>query len=132
MGASSVTRTRRRSAPGAGRARPQRGERGRGPVRAAGGRPGRIRWDRVGRVALLVVLVAILLLYIAPVSHWMTQSRTAGDYRAEVHRLVVERERLRGRIATLGRPDGLEREARKLGMVRRGERAWVIEGLPRR
>lgn len=130
MGASSTTRTRRSSAP-RGRG-PGRGERGRGPVRATAGRPGRIRWDRVGRVALLVVLGAILLLYIAPVSHWVTQSGTAADYRAEVSRLEAESARLRGRIATLGRPEGLEREARRLGMVRRGERAWVIEGLPPR
>jgi hypothetical protein len=27
-------------------------------------------------------------------------------------------------------PIGLEREARRLGMVRRGERAYIIEGLP--
>jgi hypothetical protein len=32
----------------------------------------------VGRVALLVVLGAILLLYIAPVSHWVTQSGTSA------------------------------------------------------
>lgn len=130
MGASSATRNRRSSAL-SGRT-PGRGERGRGPVPPSGRRPGRIRWDRVGRVALLLVLGAILLLYIAPVSHWVTQSRTAADYRAEVSRLEAESARLRGRIATLGRPEGLEREARRLGMVRRGERAWVIEGLPPR
>ena len=28
-------------------------------------------------------------------------------------------------------PGALEREARSLGMVRQGERAYVIEGLPR-
>ena len=101
-------------------------------VRATGGRPGRIRWDRVGRLALLMVLGSILLLYVAPVSKWVTQSQTAGEYRAEVVRLEAERARLRGRIETLDRPAGLEREARRLGMVRRGERAFVIEELPRR
>lgn len=103
----------------------------RGPVRATGGRS-RIRWDRVGRVGLLAVLAAILLLYVAPVSHWLTQSATASEYRADVRRLEHERARLRGRIESLSRPSGLEHHARRLGMVRRGERAYVIEGLPAR
>jgi cell division protein FtsB len=97
---------------------------------ASGGRAGRIRWDRVGRVALLAVLSAILLLYIAPISTWLAQSATAADYRAEVRRLEAERVRLSGRIEVLEDPAGLEREARRLGMVRRGERAYIIEGLP--
>ena len=43
--------------------------------------PGRIRWDRLGRYALLVVLFAILLAYISPISHWMRQSATASTRR---------------------------------------------------
>jgi len=91
-----------------------------------------IRWDRVGRLALLGTLFVILLLYVSPARHWIAQSRTAGEQRAEVEGLKREHRRLERRVAELRRPQALEREARKLGMVRRGERAYVIENLPGR
>ncbi len=85
----------------------------------------------MGRIALLLVLGAIVLLYIAPVSHWITQSRTAAEQRAEVRSLGRQQAMLESRIARLTRPRDLEREARRLGMVRRGERPYVIQGAPR-
>jgi cell division protein FtsB len=92
---------------------------------------GRIRWDRLGRYALLTVLFAIVLAYISPISHWMRQSDTAAHERADLHDLKTENERLRHRVAQLRRPSALEREARKLGMVKEGERAYVIQNLGR-
>ena len=91
----------------------------------------RIRWDRVGRVALLGVLGVILLLYISPVQQWREQSRTAGEQEAELQRLAEDNARLKARARELRRPDAVEREARKLGMVEQGERAFVVEP-PRR
>jgi cell division protein FtsB len=102
----------------------------RAPARRAPA-PGRIRWDRLGRYALLAVLCAILLAYISPISNWMRQSDTAERERAELHQLQAENERLENRVKDLKRPAALEREARKLGMVREGERAYVIENLGR-
>ena len=95
------------------------------PVRTAG-----IRWDRVGRHALLGMLVVILMLYISPVKHWLEQSRTADEQRAELRQLERENARLEARARELRRPDALEREARKLGMVRQGERPFVIQNAP--
>lgn len=89
-----------------------------------------IRWDRVGRTSLLVVLGVILLLYISPVSHWVEQSQTAGHQRDELERLEREHDELKERVSSLRGPDAIEREARRLGMVRAGERAIVVEGLP--
>ena len=80
-------------------------------------------------MALLAVLGVVLTLYVSPLSHWLAQSRTADEQRAELHRLEREHQRLAGRAHALSAPGGLEREARKLGMVRRGERAYVIENL---
>ncbi|MDQ3719967.1 MAG: septum formation initiator family protein [Actinomycetota bacterium] len=94
-------------------------------------RRGRIRWDRVGRVALLAVLAIILALYISPAKHWIQQSSTAGAQREELGRLKAEQDRLNDQVRDLRRPAALEREARKLGMVKGGERSYVIEGLPR-
>jgi cell division protein FtsB len=90
-----------------------------------------IRWDRVGRFALLGVLVVILGLYISPVKHWLEQSRTADEQRAELRQLERDNARLEARARELRRPDALEREARKLGMIKQGERAYAIENAPR-
>jgi len=91
-----------------------------------------IRWDRVGRIALLAVLGIILLLYISPAKHWIEQSGTAGEQREELGRLKAERRGLERRVRELRGPAALEREARRLGMVKQGERPYVIEGLPPR
>ena len=90
-----------------------------------------IRWDRLGRLALLGTLIVILLLYISPAKHWLQQSSTAGEQRREVQELTKENEQLKARVHSLKDPGALEQEARRMGMVRQGERAYVIENLPR-
>jgi cell division protein FtsB len=99
--------------------------------RYSSGRRGGIRWDRVGRIALLAVLAIILVLYISPAKHWIEQSGTAGTQREELGRLQSEQGKLKHRVRDLRRPAALEREARKLGMIKGGERSYVIRGLPR-
>jgi len=79
----------------------------------------------------MLLLGAIVFSYVSPAKHWIEQSRTASEHRAELRRLEAENVRLESRVQALRRPDALEREARELGMVRRGERAYVIENLPR-
>ena len=91
-----------------------------------------IRWDRVGRVALLGTLAVIMVLYISPARHWIEQSRTAGEQYGELRELVAKNRQLKRRVRELRTPGALEREARRLGMVRRGERAYVIENPPAR
>jgi cell division protein FtsB len=90
-----------------------------------------IRWDRLGRLALLGTLVVILLLYVSPAKHWLQQSSTAGAQREELEGLTEENKELKQRVRALRDPGALEQAARRLGMVRQGERAYVIEGLPR-
>jgi cell division protein FtsB len=85
-----------------------------------------IRWDRVGRVALVAMLFAIVLLYIAPIRNWIQQSGTAKHQQQRLDQLKQENARLQGRLNYLKRPDSIDREARRLGMVKRGERAFVV------
>jgi len=99
--------------------------------RYSSGQRGPIRWDRVGRIALLAVLGIILALYISPAKHWIEQSATAGAHREELRSLKAEQGRLKSQVRDLRRPAALEREARKLGMVKGGERSYVIRGLPK-
>ncbi len=96
------------------------------PSRRASG----IRWDRLGRFALLATLLFIVALYVSPAKHWFQQSRTAGHQADELGQLREENRTLKRRVTALRDPGALEREARRLGMVRQGERSYVIENLP--
>jgi cell division protein FtsB len=89
-----------------------------------------IRWDRVGRLGLLGVLCVILVLYVPPVIHWIQQSRTASHLHSEVRGLQGQHDALEARLRDLRRPNAVEVEARKLGMVAQGEKAYVVRGLP--
>jgi len=108
------------------------GRRPRAGSRAAGRGGAGVRWDRVGRVALLVVLVFVLYLYVGPARAWYGAWREAGLKRAEVVELQARNADLRQRKRALSGPGAVEREARKLGMVRSGEQAYVVQGLPGR
>jgi cell division protein FtsB len=90
-----------------------------------------IRWDRISRVALLVVLLGILFLYVGPARSYWSTVQEAKHRRAEVASLKRENDKLRARRAALGNPAALEREARRQGMVRPGERSYVVKHLPK-
>ena len=90
-----------------------------------------IRWDRVGRWALLGVVAVILYLYIAPTRSLVEAWGEAKRQRAAVGELKAHNAELRKRRAQLLNAAALEPEARRLGMVRAGERAYVVRGLPR-
>ena len=90
-----------------------------------------IRWDRVSRVALLVVLLGMLFLYVGPARSYWSTVQEAKHRRAEVTRLKHENAKLRARRDALRNPAVLEREARPLGMVRLGEKSYVVKHLPK-
>jgi cell division protein FtsB len=89
-----------------------------------------IRWDRLGRVALLVTLLVIVLSYASPARKWIKQSGTAGHQTEELAELTKEKRKLDRRLRALRDPEALEREARRMGMIRVGERSYVIENVP--
>jgi cell division protein FtsB len=92
---------------------------------------GGVRWDRVGRVALLLVLGLILLLYLGPARSFYSTWQASHAKRDQVRGLTAENARLNARRRALADPRTLEAEARKLGMVRPTERAYVVKGLPK-
>ena len=91
----------------------------------------RIRWDRLGRWALIAVFAFVIYLYIGPAATWVSTYQEAKKRRSEVAALKAENQRLRERRRELQDPASLEREARRLGMVKAGEKSYVIEGLPK-
>ncbi len=109
-----------------------------GPTRAPRPRPqvlpgggSRIRWDRVGRTAILMVLVGMALLYVRPLSGFWAARGEAQTRRGEVQQLRQENTELRLRRDALKHGGALEAEARRLGLIRPGERPFVVEGLPK-
>jgi cell division protein FtsB len=86
----------------------------------------------VARAALLGTLGIVLLLYVSPLHRWLTQRSLAAQETEQLHQLQVQNKQLRWHIKLLHNPAALEAQARKLGMVRRGEREYVVQNLPRR
>ena len=90
----------------------------------------RVRWDRVGRVGLLVVLAVVVGLY---VQHTLSYFSTRAQ--ADQQQAIVTSSRARTRSwpassRSLNEPRRSSRDARALGMVRPSERPYVITGRP--
>lgn len=90
----------------------------------------RVRWDRVGRVALLAVLGLVLLLYVGPAHAWFSTWRESHQRRDQVRTLQREHDRLVAQRKSLRDPRTMELQARGQGMVKPDERSYVLSGLP--
>jgi cell division protein FtsB len=89
-----------------------------------------VRWDRLGRLALVCVLGALAYLYVgAGLSLFSTWREARGDA-AEVVALERQHAALEAQRAALTSRETLLVEARRLGMVRPGEQSYVVTGLP--
>ena len=82
-----------------------------------------MRWLVLG-VALLVGF-----LYYRPLSTYLETKREVDRRAAEVRELEGELTALQRRLAVARQPDAVERQARRLGLVRPGERLFVIKGV---
>jgi cell division protein FtsB len=91
----------------------------------------RIRWDRVGRVALLLLLLFVAGLYLAPAHALFSTWRDSHAKQAQLHALKREHAALARQARALRSPLTVAAEARRLGMVEPGERPYVVRGLPR-
>jgi cell division protein FtsB len=103
------------------------------PRRISYHRPARgIRWDRLGRVALLIVIAIVAVLYVQDGIRWIKAKRLASHQGAIVSRLNHENATLAKQQQSLQQPATIKREARTLGMVQAGEHPYVVTGLPNR
>jgi cell division protein FtsB len=90
----------------------------------------RVRWDRVGRVGLLVVLTVVAGLYVKQAMAYLSVRSQDHQQQAIVHELQRQNAALAAQERSLKNPATVQREARALGMVRMGEHPYVITGLP--
>lgn len=112
----------RRTAP----ARRRPAARKRRPAARSG--PSRIKWDRVGRIALTVVLFAVLYSYLNPAIDFVKTYTGTTAAKAKLHELQHENRRLHNRIQSANDPLVVNQEARAQGMVAEGETPAVIRG----
>jgi hypothetical protein len=90
--------------------------------------PSRINWDRVGRVALTLVLAAVLYSYLNPAIDFVKAYTGTTAAKEKLHVLMDENKQLHNRIQSSDDPLVVEREARSQGMVGEGETPGVIRG----
>ena len=90
----------------------------------------RVRWNRLGRIAMLFVLLALVSLYVGAGFHmlstWQQSHRTSARVAAmarEHRHLIAEHNRLSSQA-------NLEDQAKALGMQRPDEQTYIVGNLP--
>jgi cell division protein FtsB len=90
----------------------------------------RVRWDRLGRVAMLCLLVALAYLYLSAGIRIFSTWHQARSDSAQLTTLEREHTVLQHQHEALGRRGTVEEEARRLGMMHAGEQPYVLSNLP--
>jgi hypothetical protein len=90
----------------------------------------RVRWDRLGRLAMLCVLAALVYLYASAGTRMLSTWRQSRADGATVATLEREHRQLMRQREALTAAGTLETEARQLGMMKSGEQPYVVSGLP--
>jgi hypothetical protein len=105
-----------------------RGRRRPAPRRRPAARRGasRVQWDRVGRIALTLVLAAVLYSYLHPAINFFNTYRGASAAKARFHEELRENKRLHAEIQHAGDRVQLETHARREGMTAPGERPFLV------
>lgn len=80
------------------------------------------------RIIILGLLTALLLGYVGPVSGYLAQRSELRDESAKLAVLEHNRTQLRRQIADLNKADVLEARARAIGLIKPGERAFIVRG----
>ena len=75
------------------------------------------------------MLLAVAIGYVQPLRAYRDASANVTERKAEVERMASGNTRLAQRIAETETPEFVAREARKLGLVRPGERLFIVTGI---
>ena len=81
------------------------------------------RWLAVGAIVL------VGLLYARPLRSYVDTKRELARRGADVRALKAERHALQHRLAESTTGEALTRQARRLGLVRPGERLFIVKGI---
>jgi hypothetical protein len=81
------------------------------------------------RLLALAGLALIALLYWKPLRTYQHTRAVLDRRQAEVAQLRLQQQQLQHRLAAVGGGDQLLREARRLGLVKPGERLFIVRGI---
>ena len=81
-------------------------------------------------MALLVVLAVVLGLYVQQGLAYLSVRSQANQQTAIVRELTRQNRQLEREQRALNNPATIVQDARKLGMIKPGERPYVVTGLP--
>jgi cell division protein FtsB len=84
-----------------------------------------MRWLAVGAVVL------IALLYARPLRSYLGAKHQLAQRASELQSLKSQKRLLQRRLAESATPEALAGEARRLGLVRPGERLYIVKGISR-
>ena len=82
-----------------------------------------LRWLAVGAIVL------VGLLYARPLRSYLSTKHDLANRVADVKSLEEQKRELQRRLADASTPEALERQARRLGLVRAGERLFIVKGI---
>ena len=82
-----------------------------------------LRWLAVGAILL------VALLYARPLRSYLSTKQQLAQRAADVRALKAEKRDLEHQLADASTPEALQREARRLGLVRPGERLFIVKGI---
>ena len=78
---------------------------------------------------MLAVAGFVAFLYYQPLSSYLGTRATLNERAAEVQLLRQERSRLQVRLTQSATVEALSREARRMSLVRPGERLFIVKGV---
>jgi Septum formation initiator len=94
---------------------------------AAKARTGRRRLRLLWTIGIVAIAVY---LYYRPIASYLETRNDLTTRRAEVESLRLVRAELELRLVNSTSVDSIEREARRIGWVKPGERLFVVKGIP--
>jgi cell division protein FtsB len=84
---------------------------------------------RPTRLLALAGIVVAGLFYWKPLNSYLRSREVLNRRQAEVAKLQRQKQQLEQRIETVDSGDDLVREARRLGLVKPGERLYIVRGI---
>jgi Septum formation initiator len=83
------------------------------------------RW----RLVLVAAVVLMAFFYYRPLRAYFDTRHALQERRSEVQELRAQKRRLQQRLAVASSPGELELEARRLALVKPGERLFIVKGI---
>jgi hypothetical protein len=84
---------------------------------------------RLTRLIGLAVICAVAFAYVQPIRAYMEAKDEVVKRRAERSSLMRQQARLRHRLELAETETFIEREARRIGLVRPGEQLYIVKGV---